>query len=183
MRAFVKRIILVGMLIDVLIVAVLFVLKRRRPSKGDEQSDEIALTTIFEGRELKSRATAFRGGSILTAAGGTLLDLRSARLAPEGAVLRVRSCMGGTMIVVHESWSVEVRGRALVGGIADRTRSPGEASPGVERPHLIIEAFALFGGIDVGYRRRRVIDQAKSALDAMDAEPGARGGTTAEVPI
>lgn len=183
MRTFVKRIILVGMLIDVLIVAVLVVLKRRRPSKGDEQSDEIALTTIFEGRELKSRARAFRGGSILTAAGGTLLDLRSARLAPEGAVLRVRSFMGGTVIVVHESWSVEIRSRALAGGIADKTRPPGELSPGVERPHLVIEAFALFGGIDVGYSRRRLVDQAKSALDAMDAEPGAHGGARAGVPI
>src|SRR5512132_1947249 len=39
--------------------------KRAVPSRGDEDSDELSLVAVFDGIELKSRAKAFKGGSML----------------------------------------------------------------------------------------------------------------------
>jgi hypothetical protein len=57
-------------------------LKRALPSRGGEESDELALVAVFDGVELKSRASSFRGGAAFTWFGGISLDLREATLAP-----------------------------------------------------------------------------------------------------
>jgi hypothetical protein len=38
------------------------VVRHALPSRGDAESDEVALVAIFDGVNVKSRATAFRGG-------------------------------------------------------------------------------------------------------------------------
>lgn len=43
---------------------------------GDEESDELGLVAVFNGIELKSRATAFRGGSMLAWLGGIAVARR-----------------------------------------------------------------------------------------------------------
>ena len=199
MRKALKRILLIGMLIDIAIVAVLFVMKRRFPSQGDEQSDEIALSTIMNGQELKSLAKAFRGGSAMTAAGGTSIDLRGATLAPEGGTLKVRTWMGGTELLVPEAWQVEVRGRALMGGISDRTlgaESDGdvqadedgakaaEPAESPDGPRFVIDAMALMGGIDIGHRRHSELAEAKEAIEEhIKGSAPEVGGAEAGVPI
>ena len=71
------------------------VLRRALPSRGDAESDEVALVAIYNGIDLKSRAEAFRGGSMLAWFGGIAVDLREATLAPR-AHLSVNSLFGGT---------------------------------------------------------------------------------------
>jgi hypothetical protein len=68
--------------------------KRAVPSRGDEESDELALVAVFDGIDLKSRAKAFKGGSMLAWFGGIEVDLREAQLAP-GAKLAVNAFFGG----------------------------------------------------------------------------------------
>jgi len=126
---------------------VLLLLKQTIESVGDEDSDALDLATIMEGRELVSRARSFRGGSVLTIAGGTALDLRNATLDRQGARLRVRSVMGGTAIAVPESWNVEVNASQMLGAVSNRTQNGTAASP-----TLIIDADALFGAIDIAHR-------------------------------
>jgi len=69
--------------------------KRAVPSGGDGDSDELALVAVFDGVDLKSRAKAFRGGSMLAWFGGIAVDLREAELA-RGARLRVHTLFGGS---------------------------------------------------------------------------------------
>ncbi|MGH3133789.1 MAG: hypothetical protein ACRDNY_08655 [Gaiellaceae bacterium] len=123
------------------------VVKQILPSRGDEESDEIALVAIFDGASLKSRAKAFTGGSLLAWFGGVAVDLREARLAP-GAHLRLHSLFGGIAIRVPPGWRVESRVTALGGGIA-------VGAPDVEdatAPTLTLDGFSLAGGIAVGTR-------------------------------
>ena len=120
-------------------------LKRVLPSRGDADSDEVALVAILDGIELDSRATAFRGGSMLSWFGGIAVDLRGATLAPD-ARLRLNTLWGGIAIRVPPSWQVESTARALGGGVAiapPRTQDP-------EAPRLEVDGFALLGGIAVG---------------------------------
>lgn len=118
--------------------------KRAVPSRGEEDSDELSLVAVFDGIELKSRATAFRGGSMLAWFGGIAVDLRDAELAP-GARLSVHTLFGGIEIKTPPSWRVESNVRALAGGVDART--PAQDDP--DAPVLTLAGMALFGGIAV----------------------------------
>lgn len=119
--------------------------KRAVPSRGDEQSDEVSLVAVFDGIDLKSRAPAFRGGSMLAWFGGIAVDLREAQLAP-GARLRVHALLGGIAIRIPEGWRVESNVKAIMGGVD--TRAIGADDP--DAPTLTLDGFAAFGGIAVG---------------------------------
>lgn len=126
------------------------VLKRALPSRGDEESDELALVAIFDGIELENGSQAFRGGSLLTWFGGIDLDLRQARLAPR-ARLRAHALWGGIAVRVPTEWRVESHARALAGGVASDPSSGEDA----DAPVLVLEGFALLGGIAVSARGSR----------------------------
>lgn len=167
----VRRIILAVVVVQVALVAILTLAKRRLPSRGDEDSDEIALAVIMDAEELISRARRFRGGSVVTAAGACQLDLRGAAVDPRGATLAVRTILGATSVTVPEGWYIEVVGRGFGGAIADRTKAgpprsteaavgegvttpigPGTASgPEHVGPRLRLEVLAILGAVEVGH--------------------------------
>ena len=126
-------------------VAAAAALKRTLPSRGDAESDEVALVAILDGVELESRASAFRGGSMLAWFGGIAVDLREATLAP-GARLSVHSLFGGVAIRVPPGWRVESSMHALAGGVDVSAPEPEDA----DAPTLMLDGLALFGGIAVG---------------------------------
>jgi hypothetical protein len=147
MRA-ISRLVLLAVVLNAVFVAVLVALRKAMPSLGDPDSDEIALTSIMEGREFKGRAASFRGGSALTVASGLVLDLRSATLAPGGAFLEIRTVMGGTAVAVPEDWPVKVRSEAYLGQVSNRIDTP--AGDGADV--LTIDAVAVMGAIDIGHK-------------------------------
>jgi len=118
--------------------------RRAVPSRGDEESDELALVAVFDGIDLKSRAKAFKGGSMLAWFGGIAVDLRDTELVP-GALLSVHTLFGGIALKTPPTWRIESNAKALAGGIDVRT--PAQDDP--EAPVLILEGMALFGGIAV----------------------------------
>ena len=122
------------------------ILKRTFPSRGDEDSDELALVAILNGVELKSRAQAFRGGSMFSWLGGIAVDLRDAQLTGD-AHLDVHSVFGGIAIRVPATWRVESNVKAIAGGV---TVSP--TQPADDAPTLRLDGFTAFGGIAVGAR-------------------------------
>ncbi|MDA0351240.1 MAG: hypothetical protein O3A10_03380 [Chloroflexi bacterium] len=127
-------------------LAVALYMKVTHRSVGDEESDEVDLVTIFDGLDLASRATAFRGGSWIAMFGGGELDLRGVTLDPSGATLRVRAIMGGGDIQVPDDWNIELTSKAIMGGAA--THRP-RASTDPYAPTLRIEARSLMGGFGV----------------------------------
>jgi hypothetical protein len=125
-------------------IAAAFV-KRVLPSRGDEESDELSLVAIFDGIDLKSRANAFKGGSMLAWFGGIDVDLTEVELAP-GARLSVQTVLGGIAIRTPTNWRVESNVKALAGGVDART--PTTTDP--DAPVLTLEGMALLGGVAVG---------------------------------
>ena len=126
------------------IAAAAAVVKRAVPSRGDEESDEVSLVAVFDGIELKSRATSFRGGSMFAWFGGITLDLREVELAPR-ARLSVHTLVGGIAIKTPSNWRVESKVNVLLGGVDART--PSQDDP--EAPVLNLAGTAVFGGIAV----------------------------------
>jgi hypothetical protein len=121
------------------------VLRHALPSRGDAESDEVALVAIFDGVNVKSRSSAFRGGTMLSWFGGIAVDLREAQLAP-GARLSLHSLAGGIAIRIPPGWRVESNLHALAGGVAIDAPEPDDA----DAPRLTLEGFAVVGGIAVG---------------------------------
>jgi len=118
--------------------------KHAVPSRGDEESDELGLVAIFDGIQLKSRARAFRGGSMLAWFGGIEADLREAELAP-GARLSANTLFGGIALRTPPGWRIESTATSLAGGVD--VRGPAQDDP--EAPVLTLEGRAMFGGIAV----------------------------------
>ena len=121
------------------------VVKRAVPSRGDAESDEVALVAIFDGVVLESRAKSFRGGSMFSWFGGVAVDLRDAQLAPDAHV-NVHSLFGGIAIRVPVGWRIESRVKALGGGVAIGAPEPEDP----DAPTLTLDGFAAFGGVAVG---------------------------------
>lgn len=122
------------------------VLKQRLPSRGEETDDDVDLVIIYTGRDFSSRATAFRGGSVLTWYGGGTVDLRNATLDPAGARLTIRAIFGGFRLVVPEGWTVDNRIVAIFGGVGDARDADSVMADG---PTLTLDGFALFGGVGI----------------------------------
>jgi hypothetical protein len=95
---------LLGALVGVAVAALAF--KRARPSRGDEESDELDLVAIFNAIELESRAAAFAGGSIFAWFGVCVVDLRDAVPAPRMS-LSVTALFGVVVITTPPGWRVE----------------------------------------------------------------------------
>ena len=119
--------------------------RRAVPSRGDEESDELALVAVFDGIELKSRATAFTGGSMLAWYGGITVDLREVDLAP-GARLSLHTLFGGIAIRTPPNWRIESELNAVAGGVDTPTPPPDDP----DAPVLTLTGKAVFGGIAVG---------------------------------
>jgi hypothetical protein len=118
--------------------------KRVLPSRGDAESDEVALAAIFGGVELESRAQAFRGGSMLAWYGGVAVDLRQAKLAPD-ARLTIGALFGGIDVRVPVGWRIVSTAQAFAGGVSDEVPKPDDP----EAPTLTVESRAAFGGVSI----------------------------------
>jgi hypothetical protein len=115
------------------------------PSRGDVESDEVALVAIFGGIELESHAVAFRGGSMFAWFGGIAVDMREAKLAAEGAHLDLHALNGGIAVKVPSGWRVQSNLQAMAGGVDVRVSEPDDPSA----PTLTLDGFAAFGGVSV----------------------------------
>src|SRR5262249_56850943 len=92
-----------------------------------EESGGVALVVVFDGIDMKSRAKAFRGGSMLSWFGGIAVDLREAELAP-GARLSVNTLFGGIAIRTPSTWRIESTTKVIFGGVD-------APSPPAPQPH------------------------------------------------
>jgi hypothetical protein len=134
------------------------VLRGWLPSHGDETSDTLELVAIFDGIELRSRATEFRGGTILAWFGGIALDLSEATLAPD-ARLDVRAAIGGVAIKVPPGWRIDAETSSLIGGIDVGRGQPDDP----DAPTLAVRATTVIGGVSIG----------SGSVAGMDGEPEA----------
>jgi hypothetical protein len=114
----------------------------------DRPTDEHRLSRHYTcaGAQLRVESQAWRGGELGVTAGGVELDLRQARLDPEGAVLVLNVLMGGVEIRVPDTWQVHCDVVPLFGGVDDSTRSTQGASAA---PRLRIVGKVTLGGVNV----------------------------------
>ncbi|HET9436147.1 MAG TPA: hypothetical protein VFO50_04760 [Candidatus Limnocylindrales bacterium] len=142
--------------------------KSRMPSKGEPADDELDLVAIYGPLVLSSTATALRRVSYTAWYGGGTLDLRGAVLDPAGATLTVRALFGGFRLVVPETWRVERHTIGVFGGIGDARKAELVDPNG---PLLVIEGFAVFGGVGIVSEAPDLDKAAEEARTADAAAP------------
>ena len=98
------------------------------------------------GANLRIESQAWKGGELGVTAGGVELDLRNARLDPEGALLDVRVVMGGIDMRVPDTWQIVCEVTPLLGGADDITRAPQGVSGA---PRLRIVGTVTLGGLTI----------------------------------
>jgi predicted membrane protein len=122
------------------------------------ERDQVDAFAMLGGVSQVVHSESFRGGQATAILGGAELDLRQARLHPEGAQIGVTALLGGVEIMVPVGWRVVPRGVQLLGGFENTTSRPmatanGEVQPGASAatpgPDLQIRYLALLGGVEV----------------------------------
>jgi predicted membrane protein len=91
---------------------------------------------------------SFKGGDVTSILGGVELDFREADVAERPATININTLMGGVDIKVPESWGVDLRVSALLGGVADE-RKGRVAQPDGGSPHLVLTGLAIMGGVTI----------------------------------
>jgi hypothetical protein len=110
------------------------------------EADRLSRQFTAAGAQLRIESQAWKGGELGVTAGGVELDLRNARLAPEGALLDVRVLMGGIELRVPDTWQVQCDVTPLFGGADDMTRSTQGAT---DAPRLRIVGSVTLGGLTI----------------------------------
>ena len=110
------------------------------------EDDRLEKQITFAGAEFKIVSQAWQGGELGVTAGGAEIDLRYARLAPEGALLDVRIVMGGVDIRVPDTWRVLCDVTPLLGGADDSTRS---TQGSTSAPVLRVVGSVTLGGLSI----------------------------------
>lgn len=135
-----------------LVVGGLYILLRwagvARPARPGVAAETVTASGILGGHHLTSTAPAFEGGSLTAVLGGVDLDLRQARMAPEGATVTATAVLGGVEILVPRDWRVALGGTPLLGGIDD-AREPQDPPPPDDAPVLRVDALAVMGGVEI----------------------------------
>jgi hypothetical protein len=117
----------------------------RAEETTDSQFDYLA---IFGGVNQRIYSNNFRGGNLLAICGGFDLDLRRADIEGESAAIDASAFMGGGQIRVPETWIVDIRGTAIMGGYTDETAQMAPQA-GTPQKRLIVKGIVVFGGVVV----------------------------------
>lgn len=110
--------------------------------------DHISEWAIFGGTRRRVDSQDFQGGEAYAMFGGVEIDLRKAASTREEILIEANAIFGGVEIRVPETWNVTVRGSGVFGGYEDETLDS-RVAPDAKQPHLIVNGFAVFGGVNI----------------------------------
>ena len=105
---------------------------------------KISMTSIFGGSETQVASQQFKGGRVNAIFGSGDLDLQRAGLGDSGATVNVIAIFGRVTIRVPSHWDVNLRSRAVFGGVESKRTAP--TSPEGE---LAVTGWCLFGGVGI----------------------------------
>jgi predicted membrane protein len=109
-----------------------------------EYADDIS---IFGGGMKRFSSKNFKGGTLTAIFGGSEIDLTSAELSTEGAVIDAFTMFGGTKLIVPGSWHIKSDAVSIFGGFNDKRHIKPE--PGLDNKKLLIKGFVMFGGVEI----------------------------------
>jgi len=125
----------------------LILARRFEHGAGFAGADDFRIAAFWGGREFSSTSANLTSGWAVAVLAGISLDLRDAKLGPDGASLALRATVGGIAVTVPETWRVIVESNITAGGIDVKTTDPADLPD--DAPTLRISATAQSGGIAI----------------------------------
>lgn len=104
--------------------------------------EEYAAT--FGGQKVNLPKEEFKGANLNAVFGGVEFDMRESIISSE-QIINASSIFGGIEIMVPTGINVKVKSTPIFGGVSNKTR----ITAGDNIPTLYINAFCLFGGVEV----------------------------------
>ena len=119
---------------------------------GGKQSstslDHLNEWAVFSGVRRRIDSQDFQGGEAFAMFGGVEIDMRKAAMKRDEVVVEINAIFGGVELRAPENCTVIVRGVGIFGGYEDKTMDS-RVSPDVKQPRLIVNGFAVFGGVTI----------------------------------
>lgn len=113
----------------------------KKVKEARNKDQEVIVATFSEQKVIAEEK--FLNGHLEAIFGSVYLDLRKAKLEKESTI-SASAIFGGIEIILPENVKVVVKRTAIFGGVQNKTLSSKDATK-----TLYIEAFALFGGVDL----------------------------------
>ena len=98
----------------------------------------------FAGQKIDMTDEEFKGCSLNAVFGGIDIDLRQSKLKGE-KIINASAIFGGITIRVPEGINVKVKSTPIFGGVSNKT----VITKGEKIPTLYINAFCMFGGVEI----------------------------------
>ena len=108
--------------------------------------DVLDVTAIFGGVKKNIYSKNFKGGEIVCIFGGTEINLAHADFPGKEVRIEAVQIFGGTKLIVPANWDVRSEAVAIFGGVEDKRPQP---SVSVPEKTIILEGFAMFGGLEI----------------------------------
>jgi len=108
-------------------------------------NDFVQSNAIFSGAEHRITSQNFKGGETMALFGGVELDLRDAKLSPDGCKINATAIFGAVEITVPSDWKVVVSGTPIFGGVDNKSRGQSEDADKIIQLHCTV----VFGGIEI----------------------------------
>lgn len=111
----------------------------------NDQAEFVRSFAMLSGHELRPVSRPFRGADLNAVMGGIKLDLTSARMEGDTAVIEVFAFWGGVEIYVPPDWTVTSDVTTLLAGFIDKRR-PTSVVP---TKHLVIKGVIVMAGVEI----------------------------------
>lgn len=107
------------------------------------KNDLESIVATFAEQKIHKDDEPFKGANLDAVFGGIVLDLRKADLNKE-TIIKASSIFGGIDILLPEDINVQVKATPIFGGVSNKVRNHKD-----NKKTIYIDAFCLFGGIDI----------------------------------
>jgi hypothetical protein len=114
-------------------------------STSTDQAEFVRSFAMLSGHELRPVSRPFRGADLNAIMGGIKLDLTSARMEGDTAIIEVFAFWGGVEIYVPPDWTVSSEVTTLLAGFIDKRR-PTSVVP---TKHLVIKGMIVMAGVEI----------------------------------
>lgn len=114
-------------------------------STSTDQAEFVRSFAMLSGHELRPVSRPFRGADLNAIMGGIKLDLTSARMEGDTAVIEVFAFWGGVEIYVPPDWTVTSEVTTLLAGFIDKRRP----TTVVPTKHLVIKGMVVMAGVEI----------------------------------
>lgn len=114
-------------------------------SQSGDTAEFVRSFAMLSGHELRPVSRPFRGADLNAIMGGIKLDLTSARMEGDSAVIEVFAFWGGVEIYVPPDWTVTSEVTTLLAGFIDKRRP----TTVVPTKHLVVKGMIVMAGVEI----------------------------------